>query len=361
MLLDILLEITNWLSDYDSLNLFKTNKEHHKCLSKYKFKEYYELDNVQDFKYFHNINKIMCHSTDNISQYIWLTHVLIGRYSNIYPNDLKTISKSFSKIYYKFSDNITFILPPKVTFLSFNDTLNINLNNIKYLILPNHFNNEISIPNSVTHLRLGNYFNKHINLTENLEYLWLGDAFDKNLTNVDKLKFLRLGTKCKIQNLFRVETLICHNKYMLPKSEYLTSLNVESDQIINYDIYPNLKFLKLKYHYGDIILPNSLIKLTANQCQINILNINELINLKYMKKYDICTSKVFDIYPKNLLKLELSMCEGNITNLPTSLTSLLVLSPITINAITPPNLKEIYVHGKINLEKLKEGLLFVSQ
>lgn len=355
-----MLEITNWLSDYDSMNFFQTNKDYHKSLSKYKFKNYYDLDNIKNSKYFHNIYKITCHFSDNISQYIWLTHVLIGKYDKIYANDLKNISKSICLQSLHVSISREFVLPSNVIFLSYNISLNINLNNIKYLILPNYFNDNLIIPNNVTHLRLGNYFNQDIEC-QNLEYLWLGDAFNKKLINANKLKFLRLGTGSNIEDLFRIEKLICNNNYMLPESKYLKSLILYSNQISNYSIYPNLKSLKLKYHYDNIILPNSIIKLELNQCQCSILNITELINLKYMKVHNISTSKVWDIYPQNLLKLELSMVTGHITNLPISLTSLSVLSPITINAINPCQLKKLQIFGRIDLEKLREGILFVSQ
>lgn len=190
MLEDIILEFSNWLSDHDSFNLFKINKKYYKCLSKYKFKEYYEINSIKNYKFFYNVNKIICYPEDNISKYHWITNVVIGMYNKFQENDIKNLFKIKESQCYRVpkKSNEEFKLPHNTKFLAYMFNIQINFDNLKYLVLPNSFNSKIKFPETLTHLKVGNLFNQEdVEWPSNLEYLCLGEKFNQSLSSLKKL------------------------------------------------------------------------------------------------------------------------------------------------------------------------------
>lgn len=292
---EMLLNLSEYLSDKDSFSLFRCNKNMNNII-KYNKKKY----TVKSFvcaKYsdrYRNMKMILLN--DVIKQY---------KVVNVYQTKMHYIPKTLEKLilnncmsknfdtlpssikYLEFLVNVNnsyFSLPDRLTKLTtlkldacFNMSLSLLPENIKHLTLGDCFDCSIdSLPKSLEHLELGNKFNKSVDkLPSTLKYLKLGSSFNQSIDNLpDNIEVLDIG--CNFNKPI--------NK--LPKS---------------------LKYFKLGNMFNQEInnLPNGLINLTIRDYyQINPCKYM-FYNYRGEYQYELSFNQRIDNLPQSLEYLEL--------------------------------------------------------
>jgi len=243
---DLILFLSSYLDDKDSMSLFSTNKYIYSISNKYTIKKEISfnpsLDNLDNDTIIkkYKIKNLKLIITDNY-ECDFLSQMKLDSLTidNKLKYSMKNLPKTFTKLTLLYNTDLTAITNlDSITHLTFGDDFNKSIdhlpNSITHLTFGNSFNQSIDkLPNSITHLTFGVCFNKSVdNLPNSITHLTFGEFFNKSVDHLPNSITHLTFDICFIKSVNNLPSSITHLTFgdffdnpvdNLPKSlEYLT-------------------------------------------------------------------------------------------------------------------------------------------
>lgn len=283
---DLILLLTSYLDDKDSMSLFSTNKYIHSISNKYTIKKEISfnpsLDNLDNDSIIkkYKIKNLKLIITDNYEcDFISNLKLESLTIDNKFNYTIKNLPKIFTKLKLLYNTDLTTITNlPSITHLTFGDDFNKPVDNL---------------PNSITHLTFGEFFNKSVdNLPNSITHLTFGANFNKSVDKLPNSITHLTFDVCFIKSVDKLPSSITHltfgeffNKPVDKLPNSITHLTFGFDFNQPVDKLPNsIKCLKFGSSFDQSLdkLPNSLTHLTFDYSFENpIYNLPNHIHIKY--------------------------------------------------------------------------------
>uniref|UniRef100_A0A6C0CAG4 F-box domain-containing protein n=1 Tax=viral metagenome TaxID=1070528 RepID=A0A6C0CAG4_9ZZZZ len=203
---DIILEISNYLSDKEKIRLTTTCKLFNKLRHQMTYHRKIKLSKIRHLPYFNNFESVIL--SDETSKFpkavkrIEISGISIQLRSLFERIPSSVTHLAFNK---NFRAQINIPIPKSITHLTFNKyfdnpIVGIISSSVTYLTFGQYFNQSIkgNIPNSVTHLKFGLDFNQPIenSIPQLVTHLTFGYFFDQPIANnlPQSITHLKFGT-----------------------------------------------------------------------------------------------------------------------------------------------------------------------
>jgi len=185
---DLILKITDFLTDRQKINLIATSKIMNKIKHKLTYREIMHVDKIANLSYFNNFESVEISNDENkcpkYAKYIYFV-------ASTTDVPIFVTNLTFDDYFNKTIDNV---IPRTVTHLMFGQSFNKSIKDsiplsITHIIFGFNFNQIIkdSIPESVTHLIFGNFYDKPIeknDIPSSVTHLMFGSKFNQPIKNI---------------------------------------------------------------------------------------------------------------------------------------------------------------------------------
>uniref|UniRef100_A0A6C0CAB6 F-box domain-containing protein n=1 Tax=viral metagenome TaxID=1070528 RepID=A0A6C0CAB6_9ZZZZ len=270
---EIILEISEYLSNVEKINLSMSTKIFDNLRCKYIYRNKVDIAKILTLPYFDNFESVTIHTYT----------VLPKRAKNIHfciTDTLETIPLLVTHMVIIFNYPIFSVYMSTLTHLTFDDCFNrlitgISSLSITHLTFGNSFNQSIEghLPSTLTHLIFGNQFNKPIKkaIPHSVTHLCFGNDFDRSID--DCLK--------------SVTHLIFGRNFDQPIHCRLpfTLTHLFLDASFNYtisNIPPSVILLALPYSYNNFISVDAKVEIL----RYNFLTYPSHLDFRHFKCYD---------------------------------------------------------------------------
>jgi len=211
---DIILKISEYLTNNEKIKLSMTSKSNDKLKYKFMYCDEIHIDKIINLSYFDNFECIRISNRKNKYPKN-VKHIYFKAYSRFLPPLVTHL-----EFFYEF--NLPIVIPSTVIHLTFGEYFNHPIKNcipssVTHLIFGQEFNQPIidCIPSSVTHLEFGWDFDQSIknNIPSSVTHLKFGYEFNKSINNLpSSVTHLTLGTKFNRQ-IKKMPSSITHLKF----------------------------------------------------------------------------------------------------------------------------------------------------